>query len=396
MGGVADPVEPILPGARIGLLGGGQLGRMFGIAARRMGYRVHALDPSADCPAGQVADLELNVPYDDVDAAVAFAQGVDVVTFEFENVPAETLAAVAEVRPVHPSPGVLQVCRHRLREKKFLKQHRFPHAEWREVRSPGDVAAGVAEFGGGILKTAEFGYDGKGQTRLHADADAAACDAAWDRLGRPASAVLEAVVPFDCELSVIVARTAEGACRPFPVGRNDHASGILDVTTVPSGLPPAVEREAAALAAAVADALDVIGVLAVEMFLVVDGGGGGGQLLVNELAPRPHNSGHWTFDFCATSQFEQQLRAVCGLPLGDTTALAGGIAMANLLGDLWNDGEPRWPATLSRPNVKLHLYGKSEARPGRKMGHLTAFADAPDVARRAVVQTRDLLRGKSL
>ena len=389
MGGVATPVEPILPGARIGLLGGGQLGRMFGIAARRMGYRVHALDPSADCPAGQVADLELNVPYDDVDAAVAFARGVDVVTFEFENVPAETLAAVAEVRPVHPSPEVLQICRHRLREKTFLKQHSFPHADWREVHSPADVAAGVTEFGGGILKTAEFGYDGKGQTHLDADADAAACESAWTRLGTPQSAVLEAIVPFDCELSVVVARDARGDCRAFPAGRNDHVNGILDVTTVPSGLPVGVERNAMALASEIAHTLEVIGVIAVEMFLVGD------TLLVNELAPRPHNSGHWTFDWCVTSQFEQQLRAVCGLPLGDTSPLGGGIAMANLLGDLWAGGEPNWPRAFHYSNVKLHLYGKSDARFGRKMGHLTAMDDMPDAARRAVLDTRTLLQDKS-
>ena len=377
--------EPILPGGRVGLLGGGQLGRMFAVAARRMGYRVHALDPVPDCPAGQVADLELNVGYDDVDAAVAFARGVDVVTFEFENVPAETLDAVAEVRPVRPSPSVLHTCRHRLREKRFLADRGFPHAGWRECRSPAEVAVGCREFGGGLLKTALFGYDGKGQTRLPADADAAACGDAWDRLGRPDAAVLERVVPFDAELSAVVARDVAGRMRVYPVGRNEHVAGVLDLTVVPSGLPPAAERRARHLAEAVAEALDLVGVLAVELFLVGD------DLLVNELAPRPHNSGHWTFDAAVTSQFEQQLRAVCGLPLGATDLLGGGAAMANLLGDAWDAGVPDWPAALAWPGVKLHLYGKAEARPGRKMGHLTALADSPVAAAADARAARDSL-----
>ena len=384
----------ILPGQTIGILGGGQLGRMFGIAARRMGYRVHALDPSLDCPAGQVADVEINRRYDDLDAARNFAAHVDVVTFEFENVPAETLEAIAGITPVHPSPFALDTCRHRIHEKRFLRDRGFAHAEWREVSTPADVADGVAAFGGGVLKTALFGYDGKGQTRLAADATAADCAAAWDRLGRPSTAVLEMVVPFDCELSVIVARTSAGASVAYPVGRNDHVGGILDVTTVPSGLPAAVEAEARSLAVAVADALGVVGVLAVELFLVVDGGGGGGQILVNELAPRPHNSGHWTVDAAVTSQFEQQLRAVCGLPLGDPSPLAPAAAMANLLGDLWHPGgaatpvEPDWAAALADPTVKLHLYGKTDPKPGRKMGHLTATAATAEAARAAVLGAR--------
>ena len=385
-----DPF-PILPGKTIGLLGGGQLGRMFGIAARRMGYRVHALDPSLDCPAGQVADVEINRPYDDLDAARNFAGHVDVVTFEFENVPAETLEAIEGITPVRPRAEVLHTCRHRLREKLFLREHGFAHAPWREVHSPADVVHGVREFRGGILKTALFGYDGKGQTRLPADADEAACAAAWDRVGRPEVAVLEMIVPFDLEVSVIVARTADGQSLAYPVNRNDHVNGILDVTTVPSGLPAAVEREARELAVAVADALQVVGVLAVEMFVVVDGGGGGGQLLVNELAPRTHNSGHWTFDACQTSQFEQQLRAVCGLSLGGVAVTAGGVAMANLLGDLWSDGEPDWAAMLAFPNVKLHLYGKTAAKPGRKMGHLVATAETVERSKADVLAAREAL-----
>ena len=382
----SDPPAPVLPGGRIGLLGGGQLGRMFAIAARRMGYRVHALDPAADCPAGQVADVEMNVPYNDVPAATEFAKAVDVVTFEFENVPAETLDAVAAVRPVCPSPHVLHTCRHRLREKQFLREHDLPHADWREVDGPAATAEAVRAFGGGILKTAEFGYDGKGQTRLPADASADDCEAAWQRVGRPRVAVVEAVVPFDCELSVIIARTRSGETATFPVGRNDHADGILDVTTVPSGLSVDVEVAAKALAERVATVLDLVGVLAVEMFLV------GNELRINELAPRPHNSGHWTFDAAITSQFEQQLRAVCNLPLGDPSAMAGGVAMANLLGDVWQHGEPNWAAVLKWPNVKLHLYGKNDARPGRKMGHLVALAATPEQAKRDVLAARDALQ----
>ena len=379
-----DPF-PILPGKTVGLLGGGQLGRMFAIAARRMGYRVHALDPSTDCPAGQVADVEINRSYDDVDAARNFANRVDVVTFEFENVPAETLRQIEAITPVRPRAEVLHVCRHRLREKRFLTDQGFAHAPWREVKSPAEAAAAAREFGGGILKTALFGYDGKGQTRLAADADDAACAAAWDALGRPAAAVLEALVPFDCEVSVIVARTAAGESAAYPVCRNDHVDGILDVTTVPSGLPPAVERAAESLAKSVAEALQVVGVLAVEMFVV------GGELLVNELAPRTHNSGHWTFDANVTSQFEQQLRAVCGLPLGEVRTTSGGVAMANLLGDLWQSGEPDWAAALAWPNVKLHLYGKQDAKVGRKMGHLVAVAETVERANADVLAARAAL-----
>lgn len=374
----------ILPGQTIGLIGGGQLGRMFGIAARRMGYRVHALDPTMDCPLGQVADVEINRPYDDVDAARNFANRVDVVSFEFENVPAETLEAIDGITPVRPRAEVLHICRHRLREKTFLRDHGFPHADWRDVHGPGDVAQAIAEFGGqGILKTALFGYDGKGQQKLTAGGDLAA---AWRALNQPVG-VVEKIVPFDMEVSAVVARGQDGDCAVFPIGQNDHARHILDVTTVPAGLPPALQRMAEELGRAVAEALDVIGLLAVEMFVVGD------ELLVNELAPRPHNSGHWTFDACVTSQFEQQLRAVCGLPLGAVTPTAPGIAMANLLGDLWQAGEPNWPACLRFPNVKLHLYGKSQPKPGRKMGHLVATADTIDQARRDVLAARAALTG---
>ena len=374
----------ILPGQAIGLLGGGQLGRMFGIAARRMGYRVHTLDPSHDCPAGQIADVEINRPYDDLDAARKFAHGVDVVTFEFENVPAEALEAINEITPVRPRAEVLHICRHRLREKTFLRDHGFPHADWEAVNHPADIAAAVAEFGGrGILKTALFGYDGKGQQTLQRDGDFAA---AWASLNQPVG-VVEKIVPFDLEISVIIARGQDGRSEVFPVGQNDHARHILDVTTVPATIDPKLRERAEQLGREIAEALDVIGLIAVEMFVVGD------DLLVNELAPRTHNSGHWTFDACVTSQFEQQLRAVCGLPLGSTRPTADGIAMANLLGDLWEAGEPKWPAMLAFPNVKLHLYGKTAPKSGRKMGHLVAMADTTEQARRDVLAAREALTG---
>jgi 5-(carboxyamino)imidazole ribonucleotide synthase len=372
----------ILPGETVGILGGGQLGRMFAIAARRMGYRVHAFDPITDGPAGQVADVEVTAAYDDLDAARRFAAGVDVVTFEFENIPAETLQVIAQTRPVHPSPEVLHICRHRLREKDFLSQHGFPVAQYRAIRSPAELAEALAQIGTpAILKTADFGYDGKGQVRIQAQDEAAS---AWQHMGRPVG-VLEAFVPFVRELSVICARTGHGQIMAFPPAENVHVRHILDVTTVPGDLSAGTTKRAVELAAAITEALGVVGLLAVEMFELA-----GGALLVNELAPRPHNSGHFSFDACLTSQFEQQLRAVCGLPLGSVELLRP-AAMANILGDLWQHGQPDWAAALAYPEVKLHLYGKREARPGRKMGHLTALAETSARAREIVLAARQAL-----
>ncbi len=376
-----------LPGKTIGILGGGQLGRMFAIAARRMGYRVHALDPAPDCPTGQVADVEWSANYDDIGTAVKFASAVDVVTFEFENVPYETLQAVAEIVPVFPAPLVLDTTRHRLREKTFLSTHGYPVAPFRAVASVDELRAAVAALGlPSILKTATFGYDGKGQTKLQKPDDV---DEAWDRLGQPLG-VLEGYVGFSCELSVIVARGRNGALSTFDVAENLHTNHILDVTVVPARVPEAVKKNAVDLAISVAKALDLVGVLAVEMFLV-DDGTAAGKLIVNELAPRPHNSGHFSIDACSTSQFEQQLRAVCGLPLGDVT-LFRPAAMANLLGEEWSAGEPGWDEALAVPGVKLHLYGKTEPRPGRKMGHLCAVGDTVDEARARVIEARRRLR----
>lgn len=381
----------ILPGQTIGILGGGQLGRMFAIAARRMGYRVAAFDPTQDCPTGQVADLEVNAAYDDVEAARRFARQVDVVTFEFENVPSETLAAIGEIRPVRPSPFVLDTCRHRLREKRFLSENGFPVAPFREIASVDDLRRAAGELGTpAVLKTAAFGYDGKGQAKIEATTD---LPAAWraisggDAAHDAPPAVLEAFVQFEREISVIAARTEAGEIRCFEPFENAHANHILDVTTTPAGVSPAVRRAAVELATQVARALDVVGLLTVEMFVLPDG-----TLLVNELAPRPHNSGHVTFDAAVTSQFEQQLRAVCGLPLGDPALLAPAAAMANLLGEVWSSGEPNWAAALADPRVKLHLYGKRTPKAGRKMGHLTAVADTPAAARDAVLAARQRLQ----
>jgi 5-(carboxyamino)imidazole ribonucleotide synthase len=372
----------IFPGQTIGILGGGQLGRMFAIAARRMGYRVHALDPTSDCPAGQVADVEVNAAYDDLDAARRFAWGVDVVTFEFENVPAETLAAIEQIRPVYPSPFVLQTTRHRLREKEFLASHGFPVAPFRKVTNVDELRKAIGELGTPcILKTAEFGYDGKGQVKINAVDQA---DSAWSQLGVLVG-VLEGYIAFDREISVIGARGDRGVFHYWEPFENVHVNGILDVTTFPANLSGRATSRACEAAVYIARDLDLRGLMCVEMFVV------GEDVVVNEIAPRPHNSGHLTFDASETSQFEQQLRAVCGLPMGDMFIPFGGVAMANLLGDLWKDHEPNWAAALRDKHVKLHLYGKHTPRPGRKMGHLTAMRDSVDAARRIVIEAREAL-----
>ena len=362
-----------LPGSTIGVMGGGQLGRMFAIAARRMGYRVHTFSPDEDTPTGQLADREVAARYDDEKAVRDFARGVEVITFEFENIPAECVAWAAEHCPVRPAGRVLHTCQHRLREKQFLAGAGLPLPPFAEVTSEGELASAVERITlPAVLKTAAFGYDGKGQRKLRPGDDLAE---AW-RMFEGQTAVLAGFVDFESELSVIVARGLDGAMTTFPVARNDHANHILDVSVVPFG-DEKVERAARELAGAVAREIDLVGLLAVEMFLT-----GNGDLLINELAPRPHNSGHWSFDAAVTSQFEQQLRAVCGLPLGSTEALRP-AAMANLLGDLWTSGEPDWAAAAAFPDVKIHLYGKAHARPGRKMGHLVAFGrSGPEAAGR--------------
>jgi len=372
----------ILPGSAVGVLGSGQLGRMFAIAARRMGYRVHVLSPDTDTPAGQVADVEVAAAYEDLDAVRAFAAKVAVVTFEFENVPAATAAAAEERAPVRPGGGVLHVCQQRLREKGFLAAAGLPVPDFVAVRSSEDLSAGLRRIGTpAVLKTAAFGYDGKGQARVDSLAEA---EAAWAAVGRQ-ECILEAFVDFEREVSVVAARGLDGSFAHYGVIENGHCRHILDVSIAPAPLEPATVGGAVAIARAVLEELDVIGLLCVEMFLTK-----GGSLLINELAPRTHNSGHLTVDACVTSQFEQQLRAVCGLPLGATDLLRP-AAMANLLGDLWAEGEPDWAAACAFPDVKLHLYGKAEARPGRKMGHLTALASSVGEARARVLAARRAL-----
>jgi 5-(carboxyamino)imidazole ribonucleotide synthase len=375
-------VKPVLPGATLGVLGSGQLGRMFAIAARRMGYRVHTFSPDADTPTGQVADLEVIAPYDDLDAVRRFAAGVSVVTFEFENVPAPTAEAAAEHAPVRPKGEVLHTTQHRIREKTFLSNGGFPLTPFRTIVNSDDLARAVADLGcPSILKTADFGYDGKGQARVTSPAQA---EAAWSSIGN-VPAVLEALVPFEREVSVVAARGADGAYADWGVIENRHHHQILDISIAPASVADPVAGRAREITRAVLESLDVVGVLCVEFFVEP-----GGRLLINELAPRPHNSGHLTFDASVTSQFEQQLRAVCGLPLGSTELLRP-AAMANLLGDRWQPHEPNWLAASAYPDVKLHLYGKLAPRPGRKMGHLTALARDPGAALDLVLAARKAL-----
>jgi 5-(carboxyamino)imidazole ribonucleotide synthase len=355
---------------------------MFAIAARRMGYRVHTLSPESDTPTGQVADVEITASYQDLDALRRFAQGVSVVTFEFENVPAIAVQAAAEFAPVRPGGMVLNTTQNRLREKSFLASHGLPVTPFRRIKSKQDLQAALDELGfPAVLKTAGYGYDGKGQIKITSPEQVAFALASVPEQ----ELVLEAFVDFQCEVSVIGARGLDGSFANWGVIENSHRNHILDVSVAPARIDERVARRAVEITRTVLEKLDVVGLLCVEFFLTQTG-----DLLINELAPRPHNSGHLTFDACVTSQFEQQLRAVCGLPLGSTEMLRP-AAMANLLGALWQDREPNWGAACSFPDVKLHLYGKITPKPGRKMGHLTALADSPEKASQQVRQARAAL-----
>jgi 5-(carboxyamino)imidazole ribonucleotide synthase len=381
-------VSPILPGSTLGVLGSGQLGRMFAIAARRMGYRVHTFSPDDDTPTGQVADLEVCASYDDLDAVKKFAKNVQVVTFEFENVPTATAEAAAEFAPVRPGGNVLHITQHRLREKNFLRENGFPVTRFQPVHSLEELRLALHRVDcPAILKTAGWGYDGKGQVAIHTIADA---DAAWSGL-ESEEAVVEALVDFEKEVSLVAARGSDGSFVHWGLIENNHQHRILDTSVSPADVSSRTVDQAIEIARGIMETLDVVGVLCVEFFLDRDG-----NLIVNELAPRPHNSGHLTFDANITSQFEQQVRAVCGLALGSTDLLRP-AAMANLLGELWlADGttvEPHWPEALaSSPNLKLHLYGKLTPRVGRKMGHLTALAATPAEALQKVIAARQQLR----
>jgi len=351
-------VTALAPGSRIGILGGGQLGRMTALAAARLGYRCHVLAPEADSPAGEVAAAWTRADYLDDAALRGFARSVDVVTLEFENVPVAALERLAALVPVRPSPTVLATCQDRLLEKGFLTTAGIATASWAPVHGPADLATAIARTGlPAVLKTARLGYDGKGQALVR---DSAAARQAWLELGS-VPAILEGFVEFAMEMSVVIARGLDGRCAAYVPVENRHEHHILRTTIAPAPLPEAAAAEAVEIARRIALALDLVGVLGVEMFWTVDR-----RILVNELAPRPHNSGHWTIDACWTSQFEQQVRAVCGLPLGEPGRFCDAV-MTNLLGD----EVEAWPALLAEPGARLHLYGKREARPGRKMGHVT-------------------------
>jgi 5-(carboxyamino)imidazole ribonucleotide synthase len=372
----------ITPGAALGVLGSGQLGRMFAIAARRMGYRVHTFSPEDDTPTGQVADVEVTAEYEDLDAIRAFARHVDVVTFEFENVPIEAIDAIEEFALVRPSGVALHTTQQRAREKIFLADRGFPTALFARAASLDELWDAVARVGTpAVIKTAAFGYDGKGQHKITTPADV---EHIWTAIGHQ-EAVVEKFISLQAEISVVAARSVAGDIVEFAPFDNRHRNHILDVTTVPAAIAPEIATRAVEIARAVLQELQYIGVLCVEFFVSTDG-----ELLVNEIAPRPHNSGHLTFDAAITSQFEQQVRAICGLPLG-STEIVRPAAMANLLGELWGDGEPNWPALFRFPDVKLHLYGKTEARPGRKMGHLTAMGRTVEDAQDRVLTARDAL-----
>lgn len=363
---------PILPPAMLGILGGGQLGRMFLMAAKTMGYRVTVLDPDPQSPAGALADVHLCLPYDDPAALAQMAKTCAAVTTEFENVDADSMRWLAQHVPVSPAAECVAIAQDRVLEKSFINESGLPTAPWTVVAAAADIGPDLEPLLPGILKTARLGYDGKGQVRVSTLDEVRAAFAE----GRGQRCILEKMLPLAGEMSVIVARTGPAQAAVFPVAENEHAGGILDVSLVPARLPADRLQQAQAMALQLIDRLQYVGVLAVEFFLLQDG-----SIVINEMAPRPHNSGHYTLDACLTSQFEQQVRTMCGLAPGRTDLLQP-VAMVNLLGDVWgaDGGEPDWRVLLDAPNAKLHLYGKLEARPGRKMGHFTVLADSAEAA----------------
>ena len=366
-----DLTNKILPGNTLGMLGGGQLGRMFTIAARTMGYEVVVLDPDKESPAGKLATQHLCADYADQEALKTIASSCAAVTTEFENVPASTLEAIASNCPVRPGAHAVTITQDRIHEKTFLRDNNFPTAPFAVIQSYEDLERGINEIGSpSILKVSRFGYDGKGQFGIKTNAD---IKAGWEALQGEAC-VLEQRMPLDLEVSVVLARGLDGEIATYPVAENIHEGGILDISIVPARINQKLESDVIAMAKDIAGKLDYVGVMAVEFFISK------GKLLVNEIAPRPHNSGHYTLDACVTDQFEQQVRAVSGLPLGDTRLLTP-VVMINMLGDIWHNGAaPDWNKLLDHPNVKLHLYGKREARPGRKMGHFNVIAPNLDDA----------------
>ncbi len=392
------------PDLTVGIIGGGQLGRMLVLEARRMGVRTCVLDPDQRCSAGQVADEHLVASFSDRAAARELAGRADVVTYEFEHIDVSLVAEVESLRPVHPSSSLLKMVQHRVRQKRGLHDRGFPLAAFRPVDTWQDMEQAVQALGlPAVLKTATSGYDGKGQAVLHRPADAQTSFQALR--GRSDMLVLEEFVPLEKELSVVCARDTQGQMACYPAVENIHANGILDLTLAPARVSPALAQAAQQLAGRIAEQLEVVGLLCVELFLAKDG-----RLLVNELAPRPHNSGHHTLDACPTSQFEQLLRILCRLPLG-VTQLTTPAVMANLLGDLWlrTGGDPSagpalstaqgsgpgldFAAALAVPGVKLHLYNKHGVYPGRKMGHLCAVAPTLETALSRALAARAALTG---
>ena len=371
----------IFPDAMLGMLGGGQLGRMFTLAAHSMGYRVTVLDPDPLSPAGAIADVHLKAAYQDREALQQLADTCVAVTTEFENVPADSLRWLASHCTVRPGGDAVAVAQDRIREKAFFRACNLGVAPYAVIESDADIAQAPASLFPGILKRARFGYDGKGQMRV-ANADEAR--KAFKDMGSE-SCVLEQRIALKCEISAVVARGADGAGRSFPVSENRHRMGILDVSIVPARVAPELAKQGEEWALRIADKLNYCGVLAVEFFVT-----GSGELLVNEMAPRPHNSGHYTIDACVTSQFEQQVRTLCGLPLGDTKLLSP-VVMVNLLGEAWQQGAPQWGRVLNLPDAKLHLYGKHEARGGRKMGHYTVLDHSAEAALQKALITRAAL-----
>lgn len=360
--------SPILPPAMLGILGGGQLGRMFLVAAKTMGYRVTVLDPDPRSPAGLLADVHLCVPYNDPAALAEMAKNCDAITTEFENVDADSMRWLAQHVPVSPSGDNVAIAQDRLQEKSYINQAGLPTAPWLALEDASALDQDLSLFLPGIVKTARLGYDGKGQIRVTTVEEVRAALAQL----KNQRCILEKMLPLASEMSVIVARTGPAQAAVFPVAENEHVDGILDVSIIPARISSSLTQQAQQMALNLADSLAYVGVMAVEFFVLQDG-----SLVINEIAPRPHNSGHYTLDACLSSQFEQQVRAMCGLTPAQTDLLRPAV-MVNLLGDVWgkNGESPDWRVLLDAPNVKLHLYGKQEARPGRKMGHFTVLSDS--------------------
>lgn len=372
--------QAILPPAMLGMLGGGQLGRFFVIAAHEMGYKVTVLDPDKNSPAGRIADVHLCAAYDDAAVLRQLSETCAAVTTEFENVPAATLEHLAQHCTVRPSASAVAIAQHRVSEKTFFRDVGLPVGMFEVINSEADLPADDSAIYPAVLKVARFGYDGKGQARVKNREEAREAFARF----KQETCVLEQMLALDYEVSVVLARDAQGKVAAFPLAENSHLNGILDVTIAPARATEVIKAKAQALAVEIAEKLDYVGVLGVEFFV------SGGKLLVNEMAPRPHNSGHYTIDACVTNQFEQQVRALTGLPLGDSH-LHSHAVMVNILGDAWKGAEPAWDKSLAHPNLKLHLYGKHEARPGRKMGHFTVLGrDTESTLNQALIARAEL------